>query len=169
MLNWIRKVIKGFLFPIKPLRYYLIDKTMPELVFNPKNFGIDLYARHSVMIQPHNDKPTLVPLNVVIEGERDRVALIFPRSSLPGKTGTILGNSVGVIDVEYSGYNPETDKYDELMACLINYTDKPVEIEKGQRICQLLFLNRCEISETHLCLNHWGNKTRGGFGSSGKF
>lgn len=161
IIGLIRRTIKEFIFPPNPLDYYLVDKSMPELKYDPNNFGIDLYARETVHIQPHDNKPTLVPLNVIIKGEYDRVALIFPRSSLPGKTGTILGNSVGVIDVAYSGKN------DELKACLINYTDEVVTINRGDRICQLVLLQRREISDIKLCLQHWGDKDRGGFGSTG--
>jgi dUTP pyrophosphatase len=86
--------------------------------------------------------------------------LVHSRSSVPLKQGLIIGNSPGVIDTDYRG---------EVGIILINTSDLPVIIKRGQRIAQLIFeeksnfhLIRVEEFDTHTSLR--GEK---GFGSSG--
>ena len=58
------------------------------------------------------------------------VGLVFPRSGLATK-GITLKNSVGVIDSDYRG---------EILVSLVNNSLETVEINKGDRIAQIVFL-----------------------------
>ena len=85
--------------------------------------------------------------------------LVHSRSSLPLKQGLIVGNSPGIIDSDYTG---------EVGIILINTTDLPVIIKRGQRIAQLVFEEKSRFSLIKVEeINK--NSIRGdkGFGSSG--
>jgi dUTP pyrophosphatase len=71
----------------------------------------------------------------------------------------MLANSVGIGDSDFRGDE------DEYKAALLNFTDKPVTVEKGDRIAQGIFIKftRGEWEE----VEKMDNKTRGGFGSTG--
>lgn len=62
---------------------------------------------------------------------------IHIRSSLAFKKNLNLVNSQGVIDADY--YNNE-DNEGHIMIGLINFGDEDVEITKGMRIAQAIFL-----------------------------
>ena len=83
------------------------------------------------------------------------VGLLFPRSS----TKVRLANTVGVIDSSYRG---------EIIVKLENGSDKPVTIEKYDRICQLVLVPI--ICPTPLYVDELDPSPRGegGFGSTGK-
>jgi dUTP pyrophosphatase len=57
---------------------------------------------------------------------------IYPRSSVPLKSGLLMVNSVGIIDEDYK---------DEIMILLINMSDDTVVIENGDRIAQMEVVN----------------------------
>lgn len=85
---------------------------------------------------------------------------IFARSSTPLKKGLMVANGVGVIDPDYSGPT------DEIKIQVLNITDAPVKVTRGDRIAQGILLpcptvdweEVAEISAT----------SRGGFGSTGQ-
>lgn len=119
--------------------------------------AMDLYARETTTIEPHKVK--LVPLNVAIEIPEDHWVWVSARSSLH-KKGVLVANGVGVGDFDYSGDE------DEYKAALLNFTDEPVTIDRGERIVQMMVLKRerAEIEEVKTL----GNNNRGGFGSTGQ-
>lgn len=85
------------------------------------------------------------------------VGLVWDRSGLAFKSGiTCLG---GVIDSNYRG---------EVKVCLLNTSDEPVKIERGDRIAQMVIqpVLNMEIEE----VGELSDTSRGeaGFGSSGK-
>jgi dUTP pyrophosphatase len=85
------------------------------------------------------------------------VGLVFPRSGLATK-GITLKNSVGVIDSDYRG---------EIMVSLINNSTETVEINKGDRIAQIVFLPVTQF--TFISVDKLPETMRGtgGFGSTG--
>ena len=118
--------------------------------------GFDLAARATVTIAPH--AVGYVPLNVAVETPADHFLLIATRGSTH-KRGLMLANSVGIGDSDFCGNE------DEYKAALLNFTDAPVTIERGDRIAQGIFIKftRGEWEE----VDTMQNKTRGGFGSTG--
>ena len=85
--------------------------------------------------------------------------MVAPRSSTP-KKGVHMPHGIGIIDQDYCG--PE----DELKIRIRNFTDAPVSLRKGDRVCQAGFvrMDRAEWEEGPAR----GEKTRGGFGTTGK-
>ena len=84
---------------------------------------------------------------------------IFARSSTPLKRGLMVANGIGVIDADYCG--PE----DEIKIQLLNITDAPVKVSKGDRLAQGIVLP-CPVIEWEE-VNDMQVPTRGGFGSTG--
>ncbi len=101
----------------------------------------------------------LIPTGLVICTPPGHMLLIAARSSTPLKRGLMIANGIGIVDQDYCG--PD----DEIKLALYNFTDKPVEIKKGDRLAQGLFLklDRVEWEEVKTL----DSKTRGGFGSTG--
>jgi dUTP pyrophosphatase len=118
--------------------------------------GFDLAARETVTIPAH--AVGYVPLNVAVETPEDHFLLIATRGSTH-KRGLMLANSVGIGDSDFRGDE------DEYQAALLNFTDQPVTVERGDRIAQGIFIKftRGEWEE----VEKMESKTRGGFGSTG--
>ena len=119
--------------------------------------GFDLAASDDVNVPPH--AIALIPTGLVIRVPEGHFLGIFARSSTPLKRGLMVANGVGVIDADYCG--PD----DEIKIQLLNITDAPVQIARGDRLAQGIVLP-CpaiewdEVSEMTV-------PTRGGFGSTG--
>jgi dUTP pyrophosphatase len=119
--------------------------------------GFDLAAATDLEIPPHSIR--LVGTGLVIAVPDGYFLGIFARSSTPLKRGLMVANGVGVIDADYSG--PD----DEIKIQVLNITDAPVKVTRGDRLAQGIVLP-CptveweEVSEMTV-------QTRGGFGSTG--
>jgi dUTP pyrophosphatase len=85
------------------------------------------------------------------------VGLVFPRSGLASK-GITLKNSVGVIDSDYRG---------EIMVSLVNNSYETVEINKGDRIAQIVFLPVTQFPFISVDKLPETVRGTGGFGSTG--
>lgn len=142
----------------KVLNIKRIDQSLPLPSYQTKgSVGFDLYARETVKISPF--KPTLIPLNTIVKIPKGYMLLLACRSSLPLKKGLMVANGVGIIDQDYCG------EEDELKLQVINFTNKPVVVGKGERIAQgiLVKIARPKIKE----VKKMKKKSRGGFGSTG--
>ena len=119
--------------------------------------AFDLRAREKVEIPPGEVR--LVPLNVAVETPPEHFLLIAARSSTH-KKGLMMANGLAIGDPDFSGDG------DEYHAPLLNFTKKPVVVEKGDRIAQGTFVRhtRAEWDE----VEKLENKTRGGFGTTGQ-
>lgn len=134
------------------------DKSLPLPEYKTSGAAaVDLYARQEVMIPPKT--VGYVPLNIGIELPESHWALVSARSSLH-KKGLMMANGIGVGDSDYAGDN------DEYKAALFNFSDQNVVVEKGERIVQMIILEREKIDLIEV--DHLGNPDRGGFGSTGK-
>lgn len=135
-----------------------IDKTLPLPEYKTSGaVAFDLTARTKIEIEPH--AIALIPLNVIIEIPKGYTIILAPRSSLPIKKGLLIPNGIGIFDQDYCG--PE----DEWKLEVLNFTDKKIKIEKGERIAQGLLLPIEKIE--WLEVKKMDNPTRGGFGSTG--
>lgn len=120
--------------------------------------GADLYAclDDTVTVGPGETK--FIHTGIAIELPAYTVGLIYARSGLACKKGLAPANKVGVIDADYRG---------EIMVAIHNHSDKPVSIEQGERVAQLVIApyiygeyEECEeLSDTV--------RGDGGFGSTG--
>jgi dUTP pyrophosphatase len=101
---------------------------------------VDMRARLETVIEPKSIG--YIPLNVALEIPEGYWAMLAPRSSTH-KMGLMCGNSIGIFDWDFRGDN------DEYHFIVFNFTDKPVTVEKGQRIAQLMVMKveRIEFEE----------------------
>ncbi|GIW62848.1 MAG: deoxyuridine 5'-triphosphate nucleotidohydrolase [Patescibacteria group bacterium] len=135
-----------------------IDKTLPLPEYQTKgSVGFDLYAREKTVVQPF--VPCLIPLNIIVKVPKGYLFLLASRSSLPIKKGLLIPNGVGIIDQDYCG------EEDEIKLQVVNFTQKDVIVEKGERIAQGILV---KISRPNLIeVEQMNKKSRGGFGSTG--
>lgn len=119
--------------------------------------AFDLTARETIEILPK--QIGYVPLNVAVETPTGYFMLIAARSSTH-KKGLTKINGIGIIDPDYSGDE------DEVKAAYYNFSDKPVVVEKGERIAQGVFVPVAQFEWDEV--DSLQNKTRGGFGTTGQ-
>lgn len=127
---------------------------------SPEAAGYDIYASESTII-PANGR-ALVSTALAIICPLGTYGRIAPRSGLAVKHGISTG--AGVIDADYRG---------EVKILLFNHNDKDFQIEKGDRIAQLI-LERIYTPEIEVLDDQtWETEKvtqrgAGGFGSTGK-
>lgn len=139
------------------VRVRRVDQSLPLPEYKTDGAaGFDFTARVSMKAPPKT--VVLVPLNIAIEPPEGYMLMLAARSSLH-KKGLMLANGVGIGDKDFSGND------DEYHTALYNFTDKEVNIERGERLVQGIFkkYDRADWEE----VEDLGNKTRGGFGSTG--
>jgi len=121
--------------------------------------GADLRAAvdEEIILQPGERK--LIPTGLAMALPDGYEAQIRPRSGLALKHGITVLNTPGTIDADYRG---------EVGVILINLSDIPFPIQRGDRIAQMIiapfvqaaFEEADNLSET--------DRGSGGFGSSGR-
>jgi len=118
--------------------------------------GFDLAASADITIPA--GAIALVPTGLVIKVPDGYFLGIFARSSTPLRRGLMVANGVGVIDSDYCG--PE----DEVKIQVLNVTSAPVQVRRGDRIAQGIFL---QYAAPEWDEGAPAGATRGGFGSTG--
>ena len=119
--------------------------------------GFDLAAAHDITVEPR--QIVLIRTGLVIEVPSGHFLAIFARSSTPLKRGLLVANGVGVVDPDYSGPT------DEIMVQVLNITDAPVRVVRGDRLAQGIVLPAPRVTwEEVTDIRH---EARGGFGSTG--
>lgn len=107
-------------------------------------------------------KPFCLMTGIKAYMEEDEVLQLYVRSSMPGKMGLVLANSVGIIDSDY--YN-NPDNEGEIGFLLYNLNKLPISIKKGDKIGQGVFQKFLITDDDSFDTN----KARlGGFGSTGE-
>jgi len=119
--------------------------------------GFDLAAAADLEIPARSIR--LVGTGLVIAVPEGHFLGIFARSSTPLKRGLMVANGVGVIDADYCG--PE----DEIKIQVLNITDAPVTVTRGDRLAQGIVLPCPKIEWEEV--TEMTVPTRGGFGSTG--
>ena len=117
--------------------------------------GFDLYAQEEVTLEPM--ERTGVRTGIALAIPKGYVGLIWDKSGIAIKTGH--KTLAGVIDAGYRG---------EVLAGIINLSDKPHTFSKGDKVAQMLIqkVEEIKIQEVeNLDETERGEK---GFGSSGK-
>jgi dUTP pyrophosphatase len=138
------------------VRIKQIDKRLPLPAYGTLGAAaFDLFCRVTTEIAP--GATGLVASNVVVCVPDGYVLLLSSRSSTARKKGLIV--PLGVIDPDYCG--PD----DELFLQVVNFTDKPVTVERGDRIGQGLFF-KAEHADWQE-VTELDAKNRGGFGTTG--
>jgi dUTP pyrophosphatase len=98
--------------------------------------ALDLYACVDAALTLQPQAPAqLVPAGVALHiADAHLAAIIVPRSGHGHRRGLVLGNTIGVIDADYTG---------PVLISVWNRSGlgtEPVVIEPGERIAQLLFV-----------------------------
>jgi dUTP pyrophosphatase len=136
------------------MKVKLLHKDAKSLSKNPADAGYDLSSIQKLEIFPHSRET--IKTGVAIELPMGTVGLIWPRSGMSVKKG--IDVLAGVIDESYRG---------DIMVCLYNTSNFPVQIDVGDRIAQLLvqpvFHHEVEVTE-HLSDTE---RNDNGFASSG--
>jgi dUTP pyrophosphatase len=118
--------------------------------------GLDLVSSEDLRLEP--GARAAVPTGLVIAVPDGWVGLVHPRSGLARRHGLTVANAPGTIDAGYRG---------ELQVLLVNLGSARVDIQRGDRIAQLLLqpVGRARVVE----VEGFAATTRGsgGFGSTG--
>ena len=131
----------------------------------PLAAAIDLFAciEQPLHLQPQ-ESAVLIPSGIALHMDTlDFCAVILPRSGLGHKKGLILGNSVGLIDADYTAQ------------CFISAWNRnpsagngAIVIEPGERIAQMMFLP--VVRPQFKVVSQFSSQSQrggGGFGSTG--
>ena len=121
--------------------------------------GYDIEAAENVIIPKFYPgvKPTLIHTGLKAYCQNDECYILLNRSGGP-KKGLVLANGIGLIDADYYE-NPTNDG--EFLYQYYNFSDHDIEIKKGDRIGQLVFL-KFGIADGDTA----SGKRQGGFGST---
>ena len=103
-------------------------------------------------------KPTMVPTGIKAKMPSDVVLEINVRSSIGVKKLLMLPNQTGIIDSDYYN-NPNNEGH--IFIPLINLSNHAIEIKKGERIAQGIFLNYLVTDDDKV-----ESIRNGGFGST---
>jgi len=121
--------------------------------------GLDLSAALDAPIEIAVGSRVAIPTGLAIKLPEGHEGQIRPRSGLAREHGVTLVNAPGTIDADYTG---------PLIVLLINHGDRPVRIEPGQRIAQLVVapVVQAELAEVDELPST--GRGAGGFGSTGR-
>lgn len=136
----------------------VIDPELMPTYAQAGDAGADLRSAIDAVIEP--GKRMLIPTGVVLALHEGLVGLIHPRSGLALKHGITVLNAPGTIDSGYRG---------EIGVILLNTSDEPFDIRRGDRIAQLVIqpyvhASFVDVSKGDLPVTDRGV---GGFGSTG--
>jgi dUTP pyrophosphatase len=135
-----------------------IDRGLPLPVYaTTGSVGFDLLCREAVEVLPR--QIALIPGNVIVRIPAGYFLLLALRSSTPRRKSLLIPNGVGIIDQDYAGEG------DELQVQVLNFGDEAVEVRRGERIAQGLFVPVVRVQWDEI---EQVGQGRGGFGSTGE-
>ena len=142
------------------IRFHRIhpDAHIPEYKTSG-SVAFDIALIENIVIKPRAMEK--VRTGLVIEAPKGHALVLASRSSNPVKKGIDMANSICIIDEYYCG--PE----DELFLVLMNLTDEPVSLSKGDRVAQGMFLPVTKGTFTEVEASDLADESRGGHGSTG--
>jgi len=142
----------------KKIKIKRFDKNLPLPEYKTAGAaGFDLTARETIIIGPAT--VGYVPLNIAIETPKNHFFILAARSSTH-KMGLMPANGIGIGDSDFRGDE------DEYKIALLNFTNKPVTVERGIRIAQGIFVKFTKADWKEV--SKMKSQTRGGFGTTGK-
>ena len=100
-----------------------------------------------------------VPTGLAIALPPGYEAQVRPRSGLALRHGIAMVNSPGTVDADYRG---------EVHALLINLSNEPFTLRRGERIAQLVVAPVSQVSLVELEVLDTTVRGQGGFGSTGR-
>lgn len=142
------------------VRIKRIDTSLPLPKYETNgSVGFDILARERIEIGPKS--VSLIPANIVVEVPDGYMLVVASRSSTPIKKGLLTPHGIGIIDHDYCGPN------DEVKIQVYNFNDKPVIVQRGEKIAQGVFvrIEKFQFEEAE----ELKKEDRGGFGSTGGY
>ena len=124
--------------------------------FHEGDAGLDLFIIENQIINP--GETSMIKLGISCENMDQKPYLLMPRSSI-SKTPLRLCNAIGLIDAGYRG---------DIMAAVDNIKQKSYQVEKGQRLFQLVSMDGGPIYFELVDVLSSSKRGEGGFGSTGK-
>ena len=123
--------------------------------------GLDLLAAvpegAPIVLAP--GKYALVPTGLSIALPPGFEAQVRPRSGLAAKHGITVLNAPGTVDADYRG---------EIGVPLINHSDVPFTIRRGERIAQMVIASVVQAELVPVATLSTTTRGSGGFGSTGR-
>lgn len=123
-----------------------------------KSAGYDFYLPYDIIFE--KGKVTTVYTGIKAQMEEDEFLGIFVRSSIGIKKGLNLANEVAIIDGDY--YNNSSNE-GHIMLAVRNLNDFDVELKKGDRIAQGIFMKFYTTCDDNVTTTR-----SGGLGSTNK-
>jgi len=123
-----------------------------------KSAGYDFYLPYDIVFE--KGKVTTVCTGIKAQMEEDEFLGIFVRSSIGIKKGLNLANEVAIIDGDY--YNNLSNE-GHIMLAVRNLNDFDVELKKGDRIAQGIFMKFYTTCDDNVTTTR-----SGGLGSTNK-
>jgi len=120
--------------------------------------GADICANNPEPIQLQPGERQLVPTGLSMAIPEGWEVQIRPRSGLAWKHGISLVNTPGTIDSDYRG---------EIKVILINLSDDPFEISRGDRIAQMVVAPAIQCQFEEVSSLDASDRGDGGFGHTG--
>lgn len=117
--------------------------------------GADLVSVETVEIRPF--ERLLVNTGIRVSVPKGYEAQVRARSGLSYKKGLTLANAIGTIDSDYTGI---------IYASMVNLSDKPQIIERGERIAQLVIVPVVQANFIQVDTLDETERGEGGFGST---
>jgi dUTP pyrophosphatase len=134
-----------------------LDADLPLPAYaRPGDAGLDLVAREPVTLAA--GEWGMVPTGIAIELPPGWAGFVLPRSGLAAKHGMTCLNAPGLID---SGYR------DEVRVVLINHSNAPYTVARGDRIAQLVVQPVHRVAWAPVDSLGSSERGTGGFGHSG--
>ena len=121
--------------------------------------GMDLRAAVETELILAPGERALIPTGLAIALPEGFEAQVRPRSGLALKHGVTVLNSPGTIDADYRG---------EVGVILINHSQHPFPIQRGERIAQMVIAPVSRIGWQPVDTLDETARGAGGFGSSGR-
>jgi len=134
-----------------------LDTEMPlPATAHPGDAGMDLRAREGVRLPP--GRRAVVPTGIAVAIADGHAGMVLPRSGLAARHGLGLVNAPGLIDSGYRG---------EVAVVLINHGSETVEVERGDRVAQLVVVAVPDVLIREVSELPQSQRGSGGFGSTG--
>jgi len=121
--------------------------------------GLDLRANIEASVTLGPLERTLIGTGLYMELPAGYEAQIRPRSGMAYKHGLSVLNSPGTIDADYRG---------EVKVLLVNLSNEPFTVEKGERIAQMVIAKHEQITWEESEELSSTQRGAGGYGSTGK-
>lgn len=100
-----------------------------------------------------------IPTGLSLEIPRGYEGQVRPRSGLALKQGLTVLNAPGTIDADYRG---------EVQVLLVNLSNMPVTLQRGDRIAQLIIASVTQAEPVEVNELTETGRGAGGFGSTGR-